>query len=96
MTKIQSELSKRKEPLLVKTHIELYRLIDYFKKENKKNSFQLLLWDLENVTLGLLLQQNLQLLPKILSAEILKIKTKYTHYELSFVESKIVKQPMLK
>ena len=32
----------------------------------------------------------------ILLAEILKIKTKYTHYELRFVESKTVKQPKLK
>ena len=32
----------------------------------------------------------------ILSAEILKIKTNYNHFELSFAESKIVKQPMLK
>ena len=32
----------------------------------------------------------------VLSAEIFKIKTKYTHFELKFVESKIVKQPMLK
>ena len=30
------------------------------------------------------------------SAEILKIKTKYTHFELSFAKFKIVKQPMLK
>ena len=32
----------------------------------------------------------------ILSAEILKIKTKYIHCELSFEESSKVKQPMLK
>ena len=32
----------------------------------------------------------------ILLAEILKIKTKYTYYELRFVESKTVKQPKLK
>ena len=32
----------------------------------------------------------------ILSAEILKIKTKYIHFELRFADSKIVKQPMLK
>ena len=32
----------------------------------------------------------------ILSAEIFKVKIKYTHFELSFVESKMVKQPILK
>ena len=32
----------------------------------------------------------------ILSAEVFKVKIKYTHFELSFVESKIVKQPLLK
>ena len=42
MMSIQSEFSKRKKPLLVKTPIELSRLIDYFKKENKENFFSAL------------------------------------------------------
>ena len=32
----------------------------------------------------------------ILSDEILKIKTKYTHFEMTFEESKVVKRPFLK
>ena len=42
MMSIQSEFSKRKKPLLVKTPVELSRLIDYFKKENKEKFFSAL------------------------------------------------------
>ena len=32
----------------------------------------------------------------VLSAEILKIKNKYTHFELAYTEAKIIKRPILK
>ena len=32
----------------------------------------------------------------ILSDEILEIKTKYTHFQMTFEESKVVKRPFLK
>ena len=102
MMSIQSEFSKRKKSLLVKTPIELSRLIDYFKKENKENFVSALVVGPRKRDFRLAAPAKFTTTTKkmrvatILLAEILKIKTKYTHYELRFVESKTVKQPMLK
>ena len=44
--------------------IELFQLTDYFMKKILKILFQLWLWGPENMKLDLLLQLNLQVLPK--------------------------------
>ena len=97
---IQSKISKRTEPSLIMYLLNLPDWLITLWKKITKTLFKVWLWIPENVKLDYLFQRNLQLLQltvaTILSAEILKIKTKYTHFELSFAESKIVKQPMLK
>ena len=82
--------------------IELYQLIDYFMKECKGNFVSASVVGPGKREVALVVPTKFTAVTKklrfatILSAEILKIKTKYTHFELSFAESKIVKQPILK
>ena len=71
-------------------------------KENKENFPSALVVRPRKHKVGLALPVKFTAVTKelriatILSAEIWKMKTKYTHFELRFAESKIVKQPMLK
>ena len=80
----------------------LFQLIDYFMKENKENFVSALVVGPRDREVGLVVPAKFAAVTKklrvatIVLAKKLKIKTKYTHFELSFEESKIVKQSMLK
>ena len=79
--------------------IEPSLLTDYFMKEKNENFLSALLVGprtLQVVPVKFTAFTKELRVATILSAEILKIKAKYTHFELSFVESEMVKQPMLK
>ena len=76
-------------------------MIDYFIKENKENFVLTLVLGPKKREVGLVVPTKLTATKElrvatIPSPEILKIKTKYTHFKLSFAELKIEKQPMLK
>ena len=82
--------------------IELFRLIDNFmKKKNKENFVSALVLGPRKREVGLGVPATFTAVTKeltvaaILFAEILKTKTKYIHFKLSFAEYKKVKQPML-
>ena len=65
-------------------------------KENKENFVSaLVVGEVFVVTSKLTAATKELRVAAILLAEILKIKTKYPHFELSFADSEIVKQPML-
>ena len=81
---------------------DISQLIDYFMKENKENFLSALFVGSRKRKVWLVVTAKFAAVTKelrvatVLLAEILKIKTKYTYFELWFAESKIVKQPMLK
>ena len=82
--------------------IELSRLIDSFMKMNEVKFVSALVVGPRKRKVGLVVPAKSTAVTKelrvvtILPTESLKIKTKYVHFELSFAEFKIVKQPMLK
>ena len=92
---------KKDQTLVGHTPIGLSQLFDYFMKEDKENFISALAVGSRkrkvghNVLATFTAAIKEMRLVTILSAEILKIKTKCTHFELSFAESKTVKQPIL-
>ena len=82
--------------------IELSRLINYFMESTKENFVSALVVGPRKREVGLVVPAKFSAFTKderiatILSDEILKIKTKYTHFEMAFEESKVVKRPFLK
>ena len=82
--------------------IELSRLIDYFMESTEENFVSALVVGPRKREVGLVVPAKFSAFTKdkriatILSDEILKIKTKYTHFEMTFEESKVVKRSFLK
>ena len=100
-TSIQSEISKRMEPSLI---IYLSNFSDWLItlwKKIKENFVSALVLGPRKREVGLGVPATFTAVTKeltvatILFAEILKTKTKYIHFKLSFAEYKKVKQPML-
>ena len=81
--------------------IELSRLIDYFLESTEENFVSALVVGPRKREVGLVVPAKFSAFTKdkriatIRSDEILKIKTKYTHFEKTFEESKVVKRPFL-
>ena len=82
--------------------IELSGLIDYFMESTQENFVLNLVIGPRKREVGLVVPTKFSAFTKdkkietILSDEILKIKTKYTHFEMTFEEFKVVKRPFLK
>ena len=82
--------------------IELSRLIDYFLESTEENFVSALVVGPRKREVGLVAPAKFSAFTKgkriatIISDEILKIKIKYTHFEMTFEESKVVKRPFLK
>ena len=82
--------------------IKLSGLIDYFMESKEENFVSALVVGPRKREVGLVVPATFSAFTKdkriaiILSDEILKIKTKYTHFERTFEESKVVKRPFLK
>ena len=82
--------------------IELSRLIDYFMKTAEENFVSALVIGPWKCEVGLDVLAKFSAFTKdkrvanILHKELLKIRTKYSHFEMKFDESKVVKLPYLK
>ena len=82
--------------------IELSRLMDYFMKNKEENFVSATVAGPRKREVGLVVPANFSActddlrVATVLSAEILKIKNKYTHFELAYTEAKIIKRPILK
>ena len=93
----------RKDGTLVgRVLIELSRLIDYFVKSKEGNFLAAMVAGPRKREVGLVVPANFSAftddlrVATVLSAEILKVKKKYSHFELTYTEAKIIKRPIIK
>ena len=93
----------RKDGTLVShVPVELSRLIDYFVKSIEGNFVAAVVAGPRKRKVGLVVPANFSAfthdlrVATILLAEILKIKKKYSHFELAYTEAKIIKRPIIK
>ena len=81
--------------------IEMSRIIDYFMQKNEKNFVTATVIGPRKREIGLVVPANFSTytterrVAEILSKEILKIKTKYSHFDLQYEDKKICKTPYL-
>ena len=82
--------------------IELSRLMDYFVKSKEGNFVAAVVAGPRKREVGFVVPANFSAftddlrVATVLSAEILKIKKKYSHFELAYTEAKIIKRPIIK
>ena len=93
---------KRDETLVGHVPIEISRIIDYFMQNNEKNFLSATVVGSRKREIGLVVPAKSSAyaadrrVADILSKEILKIKTKYSHFDLQYEEDKkLCKRPYL-